>query len=48
LQDAVWITASFFTDPTRPNPLSSFQRSNARHNQDGGRKKSNINRKTTL
>jgi len=25
----------FFSDPTHPNPLFSFQRSNDRHDQDG-------------
>jgi len=39
------VTASFFSDPTHPNPLFSFQRSNVRHNQDGGQKKPFINRK---
>jgi hypothetical protein len=35
LSNAVWVTASFFSDPTHPNPLFSFQRSNVRHDRDG-------------
>jgi len=30
------VTASFFSDPTHPNPLFSFQRSNVHHVRHGG------------
>ena len=36
LSDAVWVTASFFSDPIHPNPLFSFQRSNVHHGRRGG------------
>jgi len=45
LYNAVWSNSIYFSDPTHPNPLFSFQRSNVRHNQDGGQKKPFINRK---